>query len=80
MKLIYGLCLTDEEFELLQKDKHTNFTNNSSDWFNYEQGYYSIEDPSERLELFLALKGYEYDVQRESKGWQHLVTEAVKNV
>ena len=29
MKLIHSLYIEDEEFEQLQKDKHTNFTNNS---------------------------------------------------
>ena len=51
----------------------------STDWFNYEQDYYSIENPSERLELFLALKGYEYDVEMNSKGWQSQVERAMKN-
>lgn len=79
MKLIHSLYIEDAEFEQLQKHKHTNFTNNSTDWFNYEQDYYSIENPSERLELFLALKGYEYDVEMNSKGWQSQVERAMKN-
>ena len=36
MKTIYSLHLLDEEYEQLQKDKHTNFSSNSKDWFCYE--------------------------------------------
>ena len=80
MRLIHSLYIEDEDYELLQKDKHTNFTNNSTAVYNYEQDYYSIENPSERLELFLALKGYEYDVEMNSKGWQNRVETIMKNI
>ena len=84
MKTIYSLLLQDSEYEQLQKDKHTNFSSNSRDWFCYESElsggeYYAIDDPSERLVLFLTLKGYEYDVETDSKGWQTIVARTMKN-
>lgn len=84
MKLIYSLHLLEQEFEQLQTQPMGNFTNNSDDWFCYEGelsggDYYSIENPSKDLELLLSLKGYEYDVEIDSKGWQHKVREAMKN-
>ena len=84
MKTIYSLHLLDEEYEQLQKDKHTNFSSNSKDWFCYESElsggeYYAIDDPSKRLLLFLTLKGYEYDVETDSKGWQSIVKRPMQN-
>lgn len=80
MKTIYSLHLLDEEFEQLQTQPMGNFTNNSDDWYNYEQDYYSIDNPSKDLELLLSLKGYEYDVETDSKGWQTIVKRTMKNV
>ena len=84
MKTIYSLHLLDEEYEQLQKHKHTNFSSNSKDWFCYESElsggeYYAIDNPSKRLLLFLTLKGYEYDVETDSKGWQSIVKRTMQN-
>lgn len=84
MKLIYSLHLLEEEYNELQKHEHTNFSRNSDDWFCYESelsggDYYSIDNPSERLLLFLTLKGYEYDVEMNSKGWQSFVKRTMQN-
>tara|TARA_X000001382_G_scaffold70487_1_gene49150 strand:+ start:161 stop:436 length:276 start_codon:yes stop_codon:yes gene_type:complete len=84
MKTIYSLLLQDSEYEQLQKHKHTNFSSNSKDWFCYETElsggeYYAIDNPSARLLLFLTLKGYEYDVETDSKGWQSIVKRTMQN-
>ena len=85
MKLIYSLHLLEDEYEQLQKQPMGNFENNSTNWYCYETelsggDYYSIENPSKDLELLLSLKGYEYDVEIDSKGWQNKVKESMKNV
>ena len=84
MKTIYSLLLTEEEFEQLQTQPMGNFTNNSKDWFCYESelsggDYYSIDNPNKDLQLLLSLKGYEYDVEIDSKGWQSIVKRTMKN-
>lgn len=84
MRLIYSLHLLEEEYEQIQKHPMGNFTDNSTDWFCYEAelsggDYYSIENPSKDLELFLSLKGLEYVLETESKGWMEHVRLAMEN-
>ena len=75
MRLIHSLYIED-----LDEATYTLINKHSTNWYNYEQDYYSIENPSERLEIFLALKGYEYDVEMNSKGWQNRVETIMKNI
>lgn len=77
--LIHNLYLSDSEFEQLQSAKHTNFTTNTSAWYNYEEDHYSLENPSKRLQLFLGLHGYEYTQDDASQGWSSVVATAMKS-
>ena len=73
IRTLYNLYIEDiTESQMLE------FDNNSSAWYNYEQDTYSIDDPNERLELLLTLKGYEYDVDTTAKGWPSIVEHSTK--
>jgi hypothetical protein len=73
IRTLYNLYIEDiTESQMLE------FDNNSKAWYNYEQDTYSIDNPSERLELLLTLKGYEYDVDTTAKGWTSIVEQCTK--
>ena len=80
IKVIYNIYIEDDDFNKLQSIDAYNFTKHSKDWFNYETDYYSIDNPTARLELLIALKGYAYDAEWTVKGWQSIVERCGSNV
>lgn len=74
---IIGYSATEEQDQHIER-----LTKHEGNWFNPEEDYYVMEDPSEKTLLILALLGIEIEWIKGGKPWHDYVreiTERYKN-
>jgi hypothetical protein len=72
MRIITYWANTVQDANIERMTKHT------GQWFNPEEDYYVMEDPSNETLTVLSLLGIEFDIIKGKKNWQEVVKEAMQ--